>query len=114
MPAEKLQDMQNVVFTLPHAGGNSLLVAVTHNLQCRAGVDLVPTAIAWEIISITGASLPLHAVVDLIERSGPPDDGTFDATVSCSADNTSGGNWVVTVRFTSLYIHSLAGEDRTA
>ena len=113
MAAEKLQDMQNVVFTLPTGAGNSLKVAVTHGLKDRAGGHLVPTVITPEIISITGASLPKNVSVDLIERSSP-EDGTVDVTASACSDNASGGNWVVTVRLTSLYMHSLAGADRTA
>jgi len=111
MPQANLTDIQEVTITIPN-GEEIGYVVVTHNLQDQEGNHLTPDTIIPEWTDFTGNGLAAKMGAFTTVRS-TPEDGTYQLGIS-AGENTSGDDWVFTVRVTSEYKHSIQSDDHTA
>ena len=108
--AAKLQDMQEITTTVAVGNYNATQV-VNPTLQDASDtpVALAPTMVNAEVVNLTGGDATLiYAAVTKIVRAGT----TFTATISPNA-KIAAADAKVTVRYTSVYFHSLQGADVT-
>lgn len=116
----KLEDVQKTTITIPDgspAGAYSIILS--HNLKDQGGNDIQPDTIIAEITSIDGTGSDRRAgVLQTNKKSdGGPAALLTDAQIGITINNTnanaSGLDWVYHIRVTSIYWHSIQGDDHT-
>jgi len=110
--ATKLTDIQDVEISVVN-GTNVGSVTVTHNLEDQNGDELTPDVVIPEFITHSASPADPASFGFVVTRS-TPENGTFLLTIAYSDDNATGNTITVTVRVTSMYLHSIQSSDHTA